>query len=179
MANYNSCEGIAATLSSIDARCDKSFGGIKRILVALRSDVTPTLDATTGTITGITMASGVKFQQWLFRPNTGSYTSTYSGDQATGNHVFTTEVALQFSKAEAQKRLAIQSAINAASVVIVEDMYSQFIYLGYDREVYITAATMQSGTATSDLNGFNLTFTDEAMELPYFVERTAVESALA
>lgn len=167
---YNSCTQGAATLTSIDGRCDRSAGGIKRILITAKDNISGiTLDQTTAEITAITLVAGTKFEQWRFRPNTSSFTSTFSGDQATGNQAVTTEVSLQFSKAEAQKRLAIQSAINAAAVVIIEDMYGQYIYLGYDREVYITAATMTSGTASADLNGFNLTFTDEAVEFPHFL----------
>ena len=96
-----------------------------------RDDVVqPTADPTTGEIATVTLNSGKKFEEWLFRPNTASYTSTLSSDQAIGNQSVTTEVSLQFSKAEATKRLAIQSAINAAAVVILEDMYGQHIYLG-------------------------------------------------
>jgi hypothetical protein len=175
---YNSCKSI--TMSSIDAHCDSSIGGIKRILIAQRSDVTGvTLDSTTGIITAITMAQTKKFQQWLFRRNTGSYTSTATGDPTTGNNGVTTEVSLQFSKAEAQKRLEIQSAINADCVLIIEDMYGQFIYLGYDQEVTITNAVMQSGTAKTDLNGFTLTFTDESIELPYFVDGEIIDALVA
>ena len=175
---YTSCAAIS--LASIDARCDASIGGIKRILIAQKDDVTDvTLNDTTGIITAITMASGKKFQQWLFRRNTGSYTSTSTSDATIGNNSVTTEVNLQFSKAEAEKRLNIQSAINANAVVIVEDAYGQFIYLGYDNEVTITNAVMQSGTATADLSGFTLTFTDESAELPHFVDGSIINGIIA
>lgn len=168
MANCGS-----VTLSAIDARCETSFGGIKRVLVALRDDVTVTKDETG--ITAITIAEGKKFVEWQFRKNTGSLTSTVTSDTAIGNTFATTEVTLQFTKAEATKRLAIQSAINASSVVIVEDMYGQYIYLGLENEVVVSAATMVTGTAAADLNGFTLTFQDIATQLPYFVEASVVE----
>lgn len=175
---YNSCSSIA--LSSINAKCDKSIGGIKRILIAQKDDVTGvTVNSTSGKITAITLASGKKFQQWLFRNNTGSYTSTSTSDATIGNSSVTTEVNLQFSKAEAQKRLEIQSAINANCVVIVEDAYGEYVYLGYDNEVTITNAVMQSGTATGDLSGFTLTFTDESAELPYFVDSSIINGLIA
>lgn len=171
---YNSCASI--TLSSIDARCDGSVGGIKRILIANKIDVdSVTVDNSTGKITAITLVTDKKFQQWLFRRNTGSYTSTATADIAIGNSAVTTEVSLQFSRAEAEKRLAIQAAINAGAVIIIEDMYGQYIYLGYDNAVYISNAVMQSGTASSDLSGFTLTFTDESVELPYFIDTENVD----
>ena len=56
MADYNSCTSGAVTLSSIDARCDGSVGGIKRILIANVANVqNTTLDDTTGMIKTITM----------------------------------------------------------------------------------------------------------------------------
>lgn len=173
---YNSCESLTIALSSIDARCDGSIGGIKRILIANKQDIdTVSVNTTTGKIDAITLVTGKKFQQWLFRRNTGSYTSTATSDAAIGNNSVTTEVSLQFSRAEAEKRLAIQSAINAGAVVIVEDSYGEYLYLGYDNEVYITNAVMQSGTAASDLSGFTLTFTDESAELPHFVDKDNVD----
>lgn len=179
MANYNSC-GTSVALNSIDARCENSIGGIKRILIANVSDVTKaTVDEDTGMITAITMVASKKFQQWLFRKNTSSYTSTVSSDPTLGNTSVTTEVSLQFSKAEAQKRLEIQSAINASAILIVEDMYGQFLYLGLDNEVSITSAVMQSGTQNSDLNGFTLTFQDISAELPHFVDPSIINDLIA
>ena len=49
---------------------------------------------------------------------------------------------------------------------------------GYDEEVYVTAATMVSGTASTDLNGFTLTFTDVAQELPHFIAESFDVDAL-
>ena len=164
------------TLSSIDARCDGSVGGIKRILLANVDDIkTVLIDETTQKIKQITLETGKKFEQWRFRKGTGSYSSSIERDMAIGTQTVTTEVSLQFSRAEAQKRLDIQSAINASCVVIVEDMYSEYIYLGLENDVTISSATMQSGTATSDLSGFQLTFQDLATELPHFIDKEQVD----
>lgn len=194
--SYNSC--LPVSLGSIDARCDMSFGGIKRMLIALKDDVhsvviDENLAVYTGEATGenvpndnnlitqIIMGQTVEeiegelvpvyktFYEFLFRRNTASYTSTVAPDVAIGNSFVTTEVTLQFSKAEAKKRMIIQSLINAGAVVILEDMYGQFIYLGFDREVVVTNGVMQSGTAESDLNGFTLTLQDISLELPHFI----------
>ena len=165
----------SVTLASIDARCDSSFGGIKEVLVGLKDDVKSiSVDSATGMINTLTLNTGKKMEKFLFRKNTGSYTSTVTSDPTIGNSFATTEVTLQFSKAEATKRLAIQSAINASSVVIVRDMYDQYLLLGYENEVVVSAATMQSGTQASDLSGFTLTFQDIATELPHFIDTSSV-----
>lgn len=178
---YNSCSAV--TVNAIDARCEGSVGGIKEIYVIANEDVKDIVIDTTDNaeelITSITLASTDKlFQKWLFRPNTGSYTSTRSGDLTTGNSTVTTDVALQFSKAEAGKRLAIQSMINGGACVIIKDMYGQCILLGKGdgrNEVYVTDAVMQSGTASTDLSGFTLTFEEIASEFPHFIDTDKVD----
>lgn len=165
------------TLNGINAKCDTSAGGIKRVLIAQKDDVLNIVVAEgTGIINEIEMADGKYFVQWLFRKNTGSYTTSLTSDPAIGTQAVTTDLNLQFTKAEATKRLEIQSAINAAAVVIIEDMYGQYILLGKDNEVSVTAVNQQSGTAVTDLNGYTLTFQDVSLELPHFVDSTIITS---
>lgn len=167
------------TLNGINAKCDTSAGGIKRVMIIQKDDVTDiSVDSATGVVDAITLASGKFFVQWLFRKNTGSYTTSLSSDPAIGTQAVTTDLNLQFTKAEATKRLEIQSAINAAAVVIIEDMYGQYILLGKDNEVTVTAVNQQSGTALTDLNGYTLTFQDVSLELPHFVDASIIPSLL-
>ena len=122
----------SVTLNGIDAKCHTSVGGIKRILIAKKNDIAEdfVVDEKTGVITTITMESGKYFVQWLFRKNTANYSTSLTSDAAIGSSAITTDLNLQFTKAEATKRLEIQSAINAAAVVIMEDYYGQYILLG-------------------------------------------------
>jgi hypothetical protein len=166
------------TLNGINAKCDTSAGGIKRILIAQRDDVTIGTPDNQGIITEITVASGKYFVQWLFRKNTANYTTTLTSDPAIGTQALTTDLNLQFTKAEAIKRLEIQSAINASAVIIIEDMYGQYILLGKDNDVTVTAVNQQSGTAITDLNGYTLTFQDVSLELPHFVDASIIPALL-
>lgn len=166
------------TLIGINAKCDTSAGGIKRVLLAQKEDVTIGTVDELGVITQITMANGKHFVQWLFRKNTGNYSTSLTSDPAIGTQAVTTDLNLQFTKAEATKRLEIQSAINAAAVVIIEDMYGQYILLGKDNEVTVTAVNQQSGTSISDLNGYTLTLQDVSLELPHFVDPSIISGLL-
>lgn len=167
------------TLNGINAKCDTSAGGIKRVMIIQKDDVTNiSVDSATGVVDSITLAEGKYFVQWLFRKNTGNYTTSLTSDPAIGTQAVTTDLNLQFTKAEATKRLEIQSAINAAAVVIIEDMYGQYILLGKDNEVTVTAVNQQSGTAVTDLNGYTLTFQDVSLELPHFVDASIIPSLL-
>jgi hypothetical protein len=57
-------------------------------------------------------------------------------------------------------------------------MYGQYILLGLDNDVTITAVNQQSGTAITDLNGYTLTFQDTSLELPHFVDASIINSLL-
>ena len=181
MAKYNSC--AAVTLNSIDATCDESRASIKRVLVCPKEDIeaigyqnnpvdSPVNDPINKStlINNIVLASNKKFVEFKFRRNTGSYTSTYTGDNTTGSQVVTTEVTLQFSKAENQKRLEFQKLTGHPCVMLIEDAYGKYIALGVDAPVVLTNTVMQSGTAKSDLSGFTLTFTEESNVFPPFVK---------
>ena len=182
MAKYNSC--AAVTFNSIDATCDESRASIKRVLVCPKEDIeaigyqyTPTSSQypnddefeKSTLINNLVLADNKKFVEFKFRRNTGSYTSTYTGDNTTGSQVVTTEVTLQFSKAENQKRLEFQKLTGHPCVMLIEDAYGKYIALGVDAPVVLTNTVMQSGTAKSDLSGFTLTFTEESNVFPPFV----------
>lgn len=174
------CQSI--TLAEIDARCDASVGGIKEIYIANRDDVNLDIikDSKDVIINGVSMKDPTtkKFETWKFRKNTGNYTSTASMDPVIGTNFVTTEVSLQFSRAEAEKRLKIQSALNANAIVIVRDMYDNYLFLGEENDVVVTACTMQSGTSGTDLSGFNITFQDITQELPKFITKELVDTLL-
>lgn len=182
MAKYNSC--AAVTLNSIDATCDESRASIKRVLVCPKEDIEvigyqyipissvyPNDDEfqKSTLINNLVLADNKNFVEFKFRRNTGSYTSTYTGDNTTGSQVVTTEVTLQFSKAENQKRLEFQKLTGHPCVMLIEDAYGKYIALGVDAPVVLTNTVMQSGTAKSDLSGFTLTFTEESNVFPPFV----------
>lgn len=183
MANYLSCQSV--NISSMDATCDESRASIKRVLVCPKEDIEvigyqyipisstyPNDDELqkSDLINNLVLADNKKFVEFKFRRNTGSYTSTYTGDNTTGSQVVTTEVTLQFSKAENQKRLEFQKLTGHPCVMLIEDAYGKYIALGVDAPVVLTNTVMQSGTAKSDLSGFTLTFTEESNVFPPFVK---------
>lgn len=175
------CQSV--TFNGIQGACAINRGGVKKVYIANRGDVASvTVNPATGLITDITMAETAKFATWEFRPGTASLSTAAGGiDPTIGNYDQTATLALQFTKAEATKRLEIQSAIAADSVVIVETAYvngnsdsekewAQYIYLGYDNPVYVDSPVMQTGTATSDLSGFTLNLVESEYEMPHFIK---------
>lgn len=168
-------------LQGIGLSCADAMGGIKRVLIALADDI-KSVTIANGIVTALELNDAKSFKEFAFRKQTGQYTSTVANDDAAGTSSVTTELTLQFSKADNVKRLAIQSLINANSVVIIEtqmkdedELHTQYVYLGVDNPVTCTTATQVSGTAAGDLNGFTITLQDLSRELPPFVDSAIVD----
>lgn len=158
------------TLNGIATPCKDNMGGIKEVYIAKSTDVDKVeLNSDGSQIQKITMISGGKFQTYKFHPNTANMTSTASSDATIGNFSVTTELALQFSKMETNKRLEIMAMCLEDVKVIVLDRSNRYWYLGYDFDVTVTAATAQTGTAIGDFNGYNVTLTDTSAQLPFEV----------
>ena len=164
------------SLSGIALPCKDNMGGIKEVYIAKYTDVkSVTLDTDSSQISTIEMESTGKFKTYKFRKGTANMTSTASSDEAIGNFSVTTELALQFSKMETSKRLEIMAMCLEDVVVIVNDFNGHYWYLGYDFPVSATAATAQTGTAATDLNGYNVTLSDTSAEFPFEVPADIIE----
>lgn len=168
------------TLTGIEVSCEGSAGGIKRVLVVPREAINiPEPGETTGLIkaTEITKkgSDAVAFVEYKFRPQTASMTSSATIDAAIGSSSISTELALQFTKMEQTKRVAIQQAINVGSCAIVEDYNGEKYFLGYDMPMFATSVNAQTGTEIGELNGYNLTLTDVSFALPFHVDATEAE----
>ena len=171
------CKSFA--LSGIAMACKDNMGGIKEVYIAKSADVaTKTLNTEESQIATITMADKATFKTYKFRKGTANMTSTASSDEAIGNFSVTTELALQFSKMETSKRLEIMAMCLEDVEVIVLDWNGKYWYLGYDFPVSATAATAQTGTATTDLNGYNVTLSDTSAEFPFEVPASIIDDLI-
>lgn len=171
------CKSFA--LSGIAMGCKDVMGGIKEVYIIKTADVTSKkLNTEESQIATITLAEGSKFKTYKFRKGTASMTSTAASDEAIGNFSVTSELALQFSKMETSKRLEIMALCLEDVEAIVLDWNGKYWYLGYEFPVSATAATAQTGTAATDLNGYNVTLTDTASEFPYEVPADVVEGLI-
>lgn len=170
---YMACKSFA--LSGIALPCKDNMGGIKEVYIVKSADVTSkTLNTEESQIATIVLAESAKFKTYKFRKGTASMTSTASSDEAIGNFSVATELGLQFSKMETSKRLEIMALCLEDVEVIVLDFNGKYWYLGWDFPVSATAATAQTGTAATDLNGYNITLTDTSAEFPYEVPASVV-----
>ena len=165
------------TMTGIPAECKDSIGGIKAAYIAEYADVEST-DETLGVISKIEMAAGKTFKPFVFRKETGNFTSTINSDDAAGTTFVQSEIVLQFTKQETAKRLEIAALMVGNCAVIIEDGNGKFWFFGEDFPVVLTAGTAASGTAMGDFNGYNITLTDKSKALPKEVSAAIIDGLL-
>lgn len=171
------------TLAGLAKDCSPNIGGIVEVLIANFDDVA-SIALTSEVITTITMASSgtppvsAKFKKYSFAKNTGSLTSTYTMDPASGVKYVTSDLLLQFNRMETTKRVEISALALGDLAVIVKDANGKYWYLGKDEPVNASAGDGQTGTARSDANRYTITLRDNSLEMPYEVDDQIVAGLL-
>ena len=163
------------TLSGLSRDCSANMGGILEALIANFTDVN-SATVTDGIISAISMGTSAKFKRYSFAKNTGSLTSTYTLDPASGVKYVTSELLLQFNRMETQKRVEITALALGDLVVIVKDANGKYWYLGKDEPVNASASDGQTGTARGDANRYTITLQDQSKEMPYEVDASIVDA---
>lgn len=168
--------GCCQTLTGFIRDCDANVGGIKRVWVGCFDNVqTPTV--TNEEISAIVIPTE-GWAEYEFRKQTGSFTETITTDQAIGSLYYESEIVLQFTKQETEKRIEIKALAVSDIAMIIEDNNGEFHYFGYFRPVTMSTGTIETGTAFADLNGYNLTFNSIENEPHYLLSQTAIDQLL-
>ena len=163
------------TLSGLVRDCAPSMGGIVEALIANKENVTG-ITISSDMVSAITMASSAKFKRYAFARNTGSLTSNYTIDPATGVRFVTSDLVLQFNRMETAKRVEISALAQNDLVVIVKDANGTYWLLGKDEPVNATAGDGLTGTARADRNGYSITLQDNSLEMPYEVDEDIIDA---
>lgn len=158
--------------------CVPNIGGIKNIYLAdyvedaakLKEVVENETELIDSSVTGF--AENIVWQHYPMRKNTCSMTSTLNNSTDGASYV-TTELAMVFSKMEAQKRIAIQALAIGEVMAVVEDSNGEMWFLGADAPLTATAGAGETGTAKADANRYTLTLTDESLGFPYSLDKSA------
>ena len=166
------------TLSGLAKDCAANMGGIVEVMIANFADVTG-VTITDGVVSAVTMATDAKFKKYSFAKNTGSLTSTYNIDAASGVKYVTSDLLLQFNRMETSKRVEITALSLGDLAVIVKDANGKYWYLGKDEPVNASAGDGQTGTARGDANRYTITLQDNSLEMPYEVDSAIIASLVA
>ena len=158
--------------------CQPSMGGIVEAH-AINREFVGEITAAEGAISAITLTGEEKFKSFFFNRNTGSMTSNYTLDPATGVRYVTTDLVLQFNRMETAKRVEMTALAQNELALIVKDANGKYWFLGKDEPVMATAGEGVTGTARGDRNGYGITLQDTSLEMPYEVDAVIVKDLLA
>lgn len=161
------------SLSGLVRDCAPSMGGIVEALIINKESVTD-ITISTEMVTAITLASSAKFKKYSFARNTGSLTSNYTIDPATGARFVVSDLVLVFNRMETAKRVEISALAQNDLVIIVKDANGKYWLLGKDEAVNATAGDGLTGTARADRNGYSITLQDTSLEMPYEVDEDII-----
>ena len=148
------------TLSGLTRDCLGSIGGVLEVLIANVDDVA-SITISSNKVTAITMAASAKFHRYALRRGSGSMTSEATVDASSGNQFYTTSVLMQFSRMETTKRVEIAALAQADTIAIVHDANGLYWLVG-DTDHPVA----QTGQASADRNGYDITLQNESPELP-------------
>ena len=176
------CNSI--TLKGIVRDCNPNMGGIQKVWMILKSDITaePELgtDQDIDKITTLTVAEGEgKVNAFNFRKGAASMTSNLQKDDTNGSYFWLTDLVMNFQRMETSKRAAIMALTLAEACAIVQDANGIYWFLGLDEYLGATAGTAETGTAKTDANKYSITLQDSSLELPYEIEKTVAEAVVA
>ena len=166
------------TLNGLVRDCQPSMGGIVEAH-AINKEYIEKITAEEGVVKTITLTEGEKFKSYYFNRNTGSMTSNYTLDPATGVRYVTTDLVLQFNRMETTKRIEVTALAQNELALIVKDANGKYWLLGKDEPVMATAGEGVTGTARGDRNGYGITLQDTSLEMPYEVDAELVATLLA
>ena len=151
------------TLAGLDARCDKSIGGVKKVFIALASE-SDTITPKEGKV-NITLGNEGTWYKYQFRPNTASYTTTATFNEQGGSY-WTSEVSMVFAKMDTAKRIEINALAQSTLRIAVEDANGTIWVLGTEFEAQASAMVGQTGTAFSDANNYSVTLQAISLDAP-------------
>ena len=175
----NNCSSY--TLNGITRGCGH-MGGIKTVWLsdydAFKVTYNETEDGTRTAITAIELLEGATLKEYQFRRGTSNMTSTVTMDDTVGTFSVGTDLNLQFTKMESNKRLEIMAMCLTPAAAIVLDNNDKYWFLGSDNYVGASAASGETGTAAGDFGGYKATLRDEARQFPFEISKEIVEGLL-
>lgn len=157
--------------------CKPAKGGVKEIWICNYDDVTAVaLDdaSTAATISGITMASGKTWHQYVMRRNTASMTSTLNYDETVGVNYVSTDVLLRFNKLDTPQRIEMTALTLAETRVVVRDANDKWWMVGINEPVVPSAGSAQTGVQKTDGSYYELTLQGSDDTFPLQLSDTAI-----
>ncbi len=151
--------------------CRDNTGGIRSVYITNIENITattpspnnpglygtPGTPADVGVITGFTMVATKKFYKFVPNKTSSNWTETIQSNLQNGTIGYEQALKLIFAKNEAAKRNQIKLLGQGTLCIIVHDYNDKYWLLGEMNGLELASGTSSSGTALSDLNGWDIT----------------------
>lgn len=158
--------------------CRRSMGGVQKVYITELAN-TDTLTVASGVATTFTLDAGKRFFIYDLTMGGSSATATIGGDRAVGSRFYTHSVAIQLPKFETAIRNEILVLGQVTSQIIVLDSNGKYFLYGAYRGLEISEGSGQTGTASADLSGFNITFSGDELDLPIEIPAGSIAALTA
>lgn len=145
--------------------CAVGVGGIAKIYVAGGGQITGYTYNATDEITGATSTTGTTIYEFQLKRGVSDFTQTITKSYENGSLVYDGVLNISLFKMDAEKRnMLLLLAVNEELQVIAVDGNGVQYMLGIVNYASLSGS-VSSGTALTDKNGFDLTFTTQEAEL--------------
>ena len=150
------CSSITGAVTK---SCSNNVGGIVKLYIANADDVVTITDTTSdGDIDVITMASGKKFYEFQFNPDTSTYTENMVKNLESGSTFFDQVITVKLNRRELAKRTQLILLTQGAFKAIVKDANGIYWMLGENNNMYLSKNDGGAGIKKEDQNGYTLEF---------------------
>ena len=159
--------------------CRDSNGGVSVIYIADFADKgTPTLSATSGTITAWSAAAG-DFFTYETRPEVANSSFNATMNDANGTTFYAHSITFNVDKLSGIRGVENDILAKGRFLIIFQDNNGKYFCLGYTHGMRCSAMENTTGTALGDYNGTKFTFTSNEPAPAYEVSSGIISGLLA
>ncbi len=158
--------------------CKQSVGGIKTAYFAAYGTL-GTASISAGNISAL--AGTPDFFQYDLKGANSSLTTNIISSRDTGTTVYETTLELTFTHLDVATQEELKILAAARPHVVIEDNNEtpNYFMVGYHQGAEVTAGTIVTGAAYTDLSGFTLTLTATEVIPPLYITGSVVIAAAA
>jgi hypothetical protein len=139
---------------------------------------TPTLSATSGTITAWADAAG-DFYTYQTRPEVANSSFNATMSTPNGTTFYTHSITFTLEQLSGNRNVENDILAKGRFLFIVKDNNGKYFVLGYTNGMFCSAMENGTGTANGDLNGTKFTFTSNEPFPAYEVDSSIISALLA
>ena len=153
-----------ALTSGYTLDCKDAVGGLKSVLFIEWKNVTA-ITVTANVVSAITKAAGKTFFKYELAKETSQFTETVTASAQNGTIFYAQSLNIILNKLQTATRNEILLLAQNNLMAIAEDKNGKYWLLGRLNGLDISGGTAQTGTASGDRNGYELTFEGQEKEL--------------